>query len=376
MNKIILGIVSAVLLLSVFSFASVAVLAQESASTDTETDASLSIPANETAKPSGLGRALERLDLLLTFDKAKKAEKGLAHAQRRLLELRTLLEEKKLDQAEKARLRYESKLREVEGNIEDIKDDKNPEKELDSKLRLESKLLTQEDRLERLESEIELRVNGNLTEEQLGAIATLVASLKNNTGKLRIKMELEQGNAKARIKIKLGNDNEAEKFLNESRERHNLTKGYIKASEAAIARAEEIISKAEIKLDEAKASNASKVNLDKAYELLAESKDSLEQAKNASANGEYQLSIRLANKASANVLRFVHARIVFGEKQLEKAVERAEKAKERLEELEEKADERKTEIAKKLAERKTELAKKRVANESSDDDSEDKNKTA
>jgi len=55
----------------------------------------------------GLDKASERIDLLLTFDKSEKAKKGLAHAHERLSEVKAMIEENKLEAAEKAKESHE-----------------------------------------------------------------------------------------------------------------------------------------------------------------------------------------------------------------------------------------------------------------------------
>ncbi len=52
----------------------------------------------------GLDRALERIELALTFDKSAKAKKGLEHARERILEAREKMQEKELEKAEKEHL--------------------------------------------------------------------------------------------------------------------------------------------------------------------------------------------------------------------------------------------------------------------------------
>jgi len=53
----------------------------------------------------GLDKALDQLTLLLTFDKGEKAKKGIEIARERLLEVREMIEENKLEAAEKGKRR-------------------------------------------------------------------------------------------------------------------------------------------------------------------------------------------------------------------------------------------------------------------------------
>lgn len=79
----------------------------------------------------GLDRALEKLSLLLTFDKTEKAKKGLDIGRERLLEFEEMTKENKLGAAEKARIAHGEILIKVRQYIKEIDDTKEIEEEFE-----------------------------------------------------------------------------------------------------------------------------------------------------------------------------------------------------------------------------------------------------
>mgnify|MGYP001614894558 FL=1 len=170
----------------------------------------------------GLDRAIERLDLLLTLNKAQKAKKGLMHARERLVEVRQMIQEKKLDAASKAGKAHKEKLKEVEEDVAEIEDGDENEK-LEDEVELESEVEEQEDEVEELESRIRVKVKGTLTAEQQAALDALIASFKDSTASVKIKVRAEKDNTKLRIKVKEGKtDEEIEELEERIREKHGI----------------------------------------------------------------------------------------------------------------------------------------------------------
>ena len=71
----------------------------------------------------GLDRAMERLDLALTFNRAEKAKKGLIHARERLAEVKSMIEAKKLAEAEVAQEAHDEEIAEVEAEIGELSEE-------------------------------------------------------------------------------------------------------------------------------------------------------------------------------------------------------------------------------------------------------------
>ena len=297
MKKIIVGII-ALLALSIFSVMVAAqtegqpigeeITIQETVTptavlTPAEVAQEIELPENETVsvgpdKPLlwGLKRAIERIDLALTFDKAAKAKKGLAHARERLLEVRQMIKEKRIASAEKAKVAYSTALERVKAEIKSI-EEADPNKELEKQVELEKELEKQEDDVDKVETELEVKVKDNLTEEQQAALDTLIATLKNETGKVKIVLGEKNDIIKVKLKAQFAKtDAEIEKLMEQKREELNLTKLKEKRAELAVARFEKFVEKGEerIKQLEEKGVNttALKEKLATAEDLAAKAK--------------------------------------------------------------------------------------------------------
>ena len=250
MKGLLLGIIAVVLLLSVFS---IPVMAQDNESTEVPVDEgeeSTDLPEEDTNESEeateeeaieedlveefleeetggigpdsifwGLERAIERIDLLLTLDKSRKAEKGLAHAQERLLEVRAMIKANKFEAAAKAEVKHNEALERVRVRLGEIKDD-DPEVELEKRLRVERRLSEHEGKFKRFKLEVEIKIKGELNEEQKALLEALIASLSEETGRVRLKFKFEEGKLKIKLKAKLEkSDEEIEDLLKERRER-------------------------------------------------------------------------------------------------------------------------------------------------------------
>ena len=185
-------------------------VAQETSTTSTSvSESEITIPDNETVsitpdKPFfyGLNRALERVSLALTLGKAAKAEKGLKHAEKRLLELKQMIEEKKFTEAEKALKEYEQDMDRVRARIQEFKDENNPKLELEQKLKLQNKLELLENNEDRLETTVQVKVFGNLSEQEQEKVNQMIELLQNNTTRAVIWMNDSITGARIRIKAR------------------------------------------------------------------------------------------------------------------------------------------------------------------------------
>ena len=145
----------------------------------------------------GLERAMERLDLLLTFNKAAKAKKGLAHARERLAEVQAMIAAKRLDKAAKAQEAHDDILEEVSENIEELGNG-DAEEELGEELELEEALEEHRALIVRV-GKSKLKTKG-LTAEQQEAAASLFESLTASAD--RVKVDIKAKKDRTKIKIK------------------------------------------------------------------------------------------------------------------------------------------------------------------------------
>ncbi|MCH7567952.1 MAG: hypothetical protein IIA87_00890 [Nanoarchaeota archaeon] len=194
MNKLIL--LSSLLIFVTLSF----VIAQDQAvSAEEEIQAGVT-PDNPLW---GIDRALENINLALTFDKSAKAEKGLKHALERLLEVKAMIEEEKIPDAEKAELAHKEKLTRVRAGIQELEEDN--EKNLEEVVDLENALDDQEAELDEIRSRIRIKIEGiTLTEEQIARLLAFINSLDENIERVRIDIENKEERTKVRIEQRTG----------------------------------------------------------------------------------------------------------------------------------------------------------------------------
>ena len=149
----------------------------------------------------GLDKALDNIVLLLTFDKGEKARKGLEIAQERLLEVKAMIEENKLEQAEKAQKEHSNVLVKVKKNIKYI-EDKNSFKEIEKVIEIEKEVNDHDEEVNQISDsfKIKIKVEGELTQEQKDLINSILDSLKGQTNNIEI--EIQDKKNKIKIKIK------------------------------------------------------------------------------------------------------------------------------------------------------------------------------
>jgi len=159
----------------------------------------------------GLERAIERISLALTFNKAAKAKKGLVHARERLQEVQLMIARKRLEAAAKAQETYNDIVEDIEENVAELGD--GAEEELADELEIENELNNQRMLVEKIQN-IRLRLK-NLSEEQRNRIRTLVGALNTSSESLKVKVIAKMEKARIKIKAKEGLSDEQVKALEE-----------------------------------------------------------------------------------------------------------------------------------------------------------------
>ncbi len=161
-----------------------AVVAQKPAETVNNSDETPSVTPDNTFM-WGLKRAVERLDLLLTFGKSAKAQKGLAHARERLLELQAMVSERKFDAAEKAAFAYNESIIGVE-NVVDSLGERDDEKSADELKQVQQQVQKHEQELAGIHNKIKSESSG-LNIEQQNAMTNLLISVISPEQDLKVK---------------------------------------------------------------------------------------------------------------------------------------------------------------------------------------------
>ncbi|MEM4230855.1 MAG: DUF5667 domain-containing protein, partial [Candidatus Pacearchaeota archaeon] len=205
-------------------------------------------PANPIAY--GIDRALERISLALTFNKAAKAQKGLEHARERLLEVKAMILAKKVQQAERARQLYEEKLNEVKEAMENLEEDGQENKVVGTArnlIRLQNRIENHEMAIEALK---EILSEQNLTESQREVLERVIEKIENKTQALKEKAEQRQEKIRERLRAVTGkNESEIEEIMKNLGSEEGLLQARKMKAERLIARTEESLVKLKARLN-------------------------------------------------------------------------------------------------------------------------------
>ena len=157
----------------------------------------------------GLDKALEQLNLLLTFDEGNEARKGLEIARERLLEIKIMAEENKFEAVEKAKEDHKKTLAKVRNDIKEIEEDNDVE-ELEDIIEIERGLEDHNEEIEETfaELKVKIKVKGETTQEQKDLIDSILNSLKGQTGEVEIEIENKKDKTKIEINKKSGKSEE------------------------------------------------------------------------------------------------------------------------------------------------------------------------
>ena len=175
------------------------------------------VNAQETENPGitpdspfwGIDKAFEQLSLFLITSPETKSIKGLEIASERLAEIKEMIEENKLEAAEKAEESHGKTLAKVEENIDKIEEDNSTE-EIKEVIEIEKELQDHKNEVDQVfgELKIKIEIEGELTQEQRDLIDSILASLEGQTGEVEIEIENKKGETKIKIKIETGKSDE------------------------------------------------------------------------------------------------------------------------------------------------------------------------
>ncbi len=308
----------------------------------------------------GLERAMENINLALTFGEEAKARKRLELARERIIEAKVMAERNKVEALQKAKEAHQKHLLELRINLEKLKKD-NPRDEMKINAEIEQKLEGQETASAALAAKIELKLRGNLTEAQMQKLTALIESLKNESAKAKLELRSEKAKAKVRLRAKESlteeQADEIEEEIEMETEAEKRGKGeevvatqFVRIAEKAVSQAKEKIAKIENEEIKTKA----EFRLSNATSLLEQAKTALEKKNYAEAR---MLALQ-ARKEAHNSLIMSSGKNINAEERQKVKEEIKEKAKERLEKAREM---RKENIEQKREEIKKELEKRREA---------------
>lgn len=170
------------------------------------------VPENETEEVEGAGatpdnpimwgldRALERIDLALTFGKSAKAQKGLVHARERLLEVQAMIQAKRIAQAEKAAAAYDETVTEVQANVAEIGNGNDTEA-LAEVEDVQKEIANQEIEMAEIQNKIKLKAKTMSADDQ-AAITALLSSLEDQKNELKVSAVEKKNKIEVKIKAK------------------------------------------------------------------------------------------------------------------------------------------------------------------------------
>ncbi len=118
----------------------------------------------------GLDKAMDRISLALTFNKAAKAEKGLKIAEERLMEAKQMFEENKGDKAEKAQEQHERTLQIVEKAAAQVQNQEESEE-------IQNKIMSHYEKVVQVKTQILDRQRERMTEEQIAKLEEVFGNI-------------------------------------------------------------------------------------------------------------------------------------------------------------------------------------------------------
>ena len=241
----------------------------------------------------GLDVAMDNVGLMLTFNKAKKAEKKLQIANERLKEAKMMAIGNNLVAMEKAKLRHNEMLLSAEDDIDAISTGDETEA-LKTNLKIKTMLKMHNEEVSDVEQELTLRVRGSLTVAQQENLDAFIGSMKGSLNSVDVKVQNSEEKIKAVMK-KTHNMSDAE--IEDEFENYNMAAAgehlgdkadnLIVQAEKAIVHAEDLIAKKE---EAVKDMTYAKEQLEDAKLVLAE-------AEAEYADGNIDSAVELAFKA-------------------------------------------------------------------------------
>jgi len=169
----------------------------------------------------GIELALERISLALERDAGKRAERALMHAEERLAEVQEMVDENKLEAAERAQERHTEIFTEIEEVISNK--DQMPVEALGNSMMLEEKISEHREKVEKV------RLSFETKEEFLEEMEALWDAMDGDMSSVEVRID----NAQEKIKVVMENQGVDVEEVEESIREHGLDHAIEVASEKA-----------------------------------------------------------------------------------------------------------------------------------------------
>lgn len=153
----------------------------------------------------GLDLFIDDLFLAIQFNNLEKAKLGIKIAEERLAEVKIMIEERDLVNAERALAEHNKFLSVTQIAVGDIESEDNIQ-EIREKIEVEQRLEIHKTKIERVTEnlQIEIEIRGDVTPEQQQMIDAILSSLEGKVAEVEIKIDNEKDETKIEIRIETG----------------------------------------------------------------------------------------------------------------------------------------------------------------------------
>jgi len=153
----------------------------------------------------GLDVAIDNLRLALTSGDLEKARLSLEIAEERLLEVKAMIEQNKLPEAQVAQAEHDNNLAVTETAVEQITRE-NASEEIKAEIEVEKELKQHKKKVETVSGElkIKLKVRGEITPDQQALVDSILAAMEGKAGEVEITIDNKKQETKIKIKQETG----------------------------------------------------------------------------------------------------------------------------------------------------------------------------
>ena len=330
--------------LGVMVFAMPFALAEDAAVTaaSTASDDTLSSDPGTTPDSAmyGLKLGWEKVGLLFTFNQEKKAQKELALAEKRLLEVKKMAEKGNLKAMEKAQEKHDALVESAQARLEKLQEDSKETQIRETATKvigLEVALKAHENRIEVLK---DILAEKNLSDEARTAIDAAVAKMENKTSAMAQKIEERKDNIKIRLRaVTEKTETEVESEVASIENSSGLIAAEKAIAEKRVAKTEDALAKLKERVSEEKfkAVNVSiiETRIAEAEQRVADAKVLIEQGKYADAIAVLKPVSNFGRNLSFVVKKINQARIENHKEEIKNLIAESKELKEKQLELRE-----------------------------------------
>ena len=233
----------------------------------------------------GLDVALDNISLMLTFDPEAKARRGLEIAHERLLEVREMVRERKLEAARTAQREHANALATANAAVESVETD-GKEETAENALRVTARIQERIESHQEFASVIKEKL-AELSPEDRAAVEELFGEVVANAAQVKVKIMAKKDSAKLKFKaITEKLDAELEEAVAEIEEDAGLTEGRKERVKRMLARAKRALEGASEEV--ASEELVEEPEAEELEEGVADAEDALSEAEELSAEESYE----------------------------------------------------------------------------------------